>query len=318
VAAADRVAICRMPEPAHLPNRPCLNPAVPVIPLPAGVVQVGWTRHQRLSGSAAAAVMACLPLLRQQRRLRGYDDQQREGLALLQRCGALQSGRWPAGWDRNPDSDRARLRGLVNTLATTDAADVVAHRSEHPVWVSAPTGWHALPQALRQLNLTLATSAGAANIAVLVGPTGFQQISSLMRNGTPHLAVSPRTDSVRIGPLVVPGKSACLQCLQLARTERDQHFPLVSLRLENWASVERDPVMTDQAALATARLVSRAIDAAPDGAWGTTNDEEVPDDLAALLGRYWTVTTRDLATPVTRIARHPLCPCWWRPLAAAG
>lgn len=258
--------------------------------------------------------MACLPLLRQQRRLRGYDDQQREGLALLQRCGALQSGRWPAGWERHPDSDRARLRGLVNTMATTDAAEVVAQRSEHPVWVSAPTDWHALPQALRQLNLTPATSASAANIAVLVGPTGFQQISSLMRNGTPHLAVSPRTDSIRIGPLVVPGKSACLQCLQLTRTERDQHFPVVSLRLENYLAVERDPVLVEQASLASARLVSHAVDAVGNGSWGSAGDGELPSDLTDVIGRYWTVTTRSLENRTTPIARHPLCPCWWQPL----
>ena len=318
MVSADRMAACRMPQPFHtaitLPSRPRLNPAVPVISLADGIVQVGWSRRHRFFGAEAAAVTASLPPLQQQRRLRDYDDQKRVGLALLQHCGALQSGRWPTGWDRHTDADRARLRGLVNSLASTDAADLVAARSQHRVWVNAPIGWDALPSGLERLNLPLATAAADASIAVLVGATGFQQISSLMRNGTPHLAVSPRTDSIRIGPLVVPGKSACLQCLQLTRTERDQHFPVVSLRLENYLGVERDPVLVEQASLASARLVSHAVDAVGNGSWSSTDIGELPDDLTDVIGRYWTVTTRSLENQTTPIARHPLCPCWWQPL----
>ncbi|GEM_PF-6472282 len=311
-----------MPQPFHtaapLPSRPRLNPAVPVIPLADGVIQVGWSRRYRFFGAEAAAVTASLPPLQQQRRLRDYDDQKLAGLALLQRCGALQSGRWPTGWDRHPDADRARLRGLVNSLASTDAADLVAARSQHRVWVSAPTGWDTLHSGLQRLNLSLATTAADASIAVLVGATGFQQISSLMRNGTPHLAVSPRTDSIRIGPLVVPGKSACLQCLQLTRTERDQHFPVVSLRLENYLAVERDQVLVEQASLASARLVSRAVDAVGNGSWGSASDGELPNDLTDMIGRCWTVTTRSPENRATPLARHPLCPCWWQPLPVAS
>lgn len=316
-----RVATSRMAtstiSSARLPSRPSLNPAVPVIPLPDGAVQVGWSRRHRLSGTAATAVTAALPLLQQQRQLRRYDDQQRAGLAVLERCGALQSGHWPRDWAQHGDSDRTRLRGLANALRRTDAAAVVAARQQHPVWVSAPIGWGTLYRNLQQLNLAPATSASSASIAVVVGPTGFQQISSLMRNGTPHLAISARTSTIRVGPLVVPGRSACLQCLQLTRTERDKHFPLVSLRLENWAAVDRDPLLIDQAAGASARLVSRAVDATGNGSWGTSNDEDVPDDLRNLINQYWTMRADVPDTSVTPIARHPLCPCWWQPLPAA-
>ena len=318
----DSMSACRMPtssrRAAQLPARPLLNPAVPIVPLPDDSIQVGWSPRQRLFGAESANVVASLPLLKQQRPLKSYDTQQRQGLEALLRCGALQSGRWPRSWARTKDADRARLRGLVNSIAHIKAADIVAARSRHSIWIKATGESDAFAQGFRQLGLAVATNPSAASLAALVGPTGFQQISSLMRNGMPHVAISPRTQSVRIGPLVIPGRSPCLQCLHLTRTDRDRHFPLLSLRLERWADVERDPVLVQQAALATARLVSQTIDAFETAPRQTKNEIELPTRLSQLTSKYWTVSTDGLDVGVTHIARHPRCPCWWQSLAATG
>lgn len=48
-----------------------------------------------------------------------------------------------------------------------------------------------------------------------------------MRERVPHLAASAREAIGVVGPLVVPGQSACLRCLDLTRTDRDPAWPLI-------------------------------------------------------------------------------------------
>src|SRR6202042_974828 len=43
----------------------------------------------------------------------------------------------------------------------------------------------------------------------------------------PHLAVCAREAIGMVGPLVRPGVSACLRCLDLARADRDPGWPLI-------------------------------------------------------------------------------------------
>ncbi len=47
----------------------------------------------------------------------------------------------------------------------------------------------------------------------------------LMRRDVPHLGVVVGTDRVVVGPLVLPGRSACLRCLDLHRRDRDPAWP---------------------------------------------------------------------------------------------
>jgi hypothetical protein len=54
---------------------------------------------------------------------------------------------------------------------------------------------------------------------------------SLLRDGIAHLFVSIHEDVAVIGPLVLPGRSACLRCLDLTRTDRDPHWPAIAAQL---------------------------------------------------------------------------------------
>ncbi|GAA3130032.1 TOMM precursor leader peptide-binding protein [Planomonospora alba] len=47
----------------------------------------------------------------------------------------------------------------------------------------------------------------------------------------PHLLVTAFEGAGSVGPLVLPGRSACLDCLDLTRRDRDPGWPLVSARL---------------------------------------------------------------------------------------
>jgi bacteriocin biosynthesis cyclodehydratase domain-containing protein len=73
----------------------------------------------------------------------------------------------------------------------------------------------------------------------------------------PHLAVSAREAIGTVGPLVRPGVSACLRCLDLRRADRDPAWPLILAQL---ARRQADPVACD-AALAAAVAAQAAAQA---------------------------------------------------------
>ena len=73
----------------------------------------------------------------------------------------------------------------------------------------------------------------AASFAVLVGfaaPAALTALSYAAR-GLAHLAVTVRDGAVVIGPLVRPGASPCLNCLDLHRRDRDPAWPTVAAQL---------------------------------------------------------------------------------------
>jgi hypothetical protein len=86
------------------------------------------------------------------------------------------------------------------------------------------------------------------DLAVLVGVHDHELTSALVREHVPHLAASASEAIGVVGPLVVPGQSACLRCLDLARSDRDPAWPLILAQL---AGGEPHPAACD-AALATA------------------------------------------------------------------
>jgi hypothetical protein len=74
-------------------------------------------------------------------------------------------------------------------------------------------------------------AASAPDLAVLVGRPEQAQSEALRRSGVPHLTVSANEAIGIVGPLVRPGVSACLRCLDLTRAERDPAWPLILAQL---------------------------------------------------------------------------------------
>ena len=72
------------------------------------------------------------------------------------------------------------------------------------------------------------------------------------RDGIAHLMVVLDEDRVRVGPLVVPGVTPCLTCLDLNRTEWDRAWPalLTQLGRASWAIPPALPVPLAYAAAA--------------------------------------------------------------------
>jgi bacteriocin biosynthesis cyclodehydratase domain-containing protein len=93
----------------------------------------------------------------------------------------------------------------------------------------------------------------------------MERRASLMRDHVPHLAVAADEAIGVVGPLVIPGRTACLRCLDLTRAERDPAWPLILAQLEGR---EPDPCACDaplaaavaaQAAAQVLAFIDRAV-----------------------------------------------------------
>ncbi len=80
------------------------------------------------------------------------------------------------------------------------------------------------------------------DLAVVVGRHSLELRASLMREQVPHLAASADEAIGIVGPLVIPGRTACLRCLDLTRTDRDPAWPLILAQL---AGRKPDPLACD-------------------------------------------------------------------------
>ena len=80
------------------------------------------------------------------------------------------------------------------------------------------------------------------DLAVLVGSHDPEIASALVHDRIPHLAASAGEAIGVVGPLVVAGRSACLRCLDLARSDRDPAWPLILAQL---AGRQPDPAACD-------------------------------------------------------------------------
>lgn len=125
------------------------------------------------------------------------------------------------------------------------------------------------------------------------GPLARTRVDPLVRTGTPHLVVESTPDTWTVGPLVVPGVTACLRCLDATYAEDDPRRALVLDQLVD-APVPRDPLLEPLAL-----------------SWA------IRDALTHLAGRRpptWSASltlARD-QEPVRRAwLRHPDCGCAW-------
>ena len=150
--------------------------------------------------------------------------------------------------------------------------------------------------ALTQAGLTVVDRDATAPVLVVhVGAeVRRERLDPLVREDRPHLLLTAVAGRVRVGPLVVPGVTSCLRCVDEHHTDRDPRHPLVVHH-----HLERD-----------------------------LDDRTPPGDLA--LGLAW--AARDLRSLLTggrpttwsatveltddgpvshRWSRHPRCGCAW-------
>jgi len=122
-----------------------------------------------------------------------------------------------------------------------------------------------------------------------------------LRRDVPHLAVVLGDDTADVGPLVVPGGSACLLCLAHHATDADTAWPVLATQLHGRPSPADTALLAAEVAVTVVRLVRDHL-----GGVSPATGEVVRID--AMNG---TRTARG-------VAPHPLCGCLAMPLASAA
>lgn len=82
----------------------------------------------------------------------------------------------------------------------------------------------ALAAAVPGIRIRRRSSVGSDTALVVLAPQPGPDVTTaerLRRDGVPHLAVDAVDGAGIVGPLVLPGRSACLRCLDLHRRDRD-------------------------------------------------------------------------------------------------
>lgn len=135
--------------------------------------------------------------------------------------------------------------------------------------------------------------------AVVLAPTGPVIPPEWLRRvrHRPHLAVVVRDTAAVIGPLVLPGRSACLRCLELARADRDPAWPALAAQLVS-RTRQVDPCEITLAATAAGIAAMHLV------RW-----LDQPESAVALLGGTLELSLDDLQLRRRSLRGHPTCGC---------
>lgn len=83
--------------------------------------------------------------------------------------------------------------------------------------------------------------------------------AALVRHQVPHLAAAASEAIGVVGPLVLPGRTACLRCLDLTRAERDPAWPLILAQLAGQPGADPQACDTVLATMVAAQAAAQAL-----------------------------------------------------------
>lgn len=117
----------------------------------------------------------------------------------------------------------------------------------------------------------------------------------LLRMDQPHLLVRGHDLGVTVGPLVIPGRTSCVQCADLTRRDADPQWPTVLAQLTRVSQTPPPVLVGWAAAVAAAQALAFLTGGVAETA-GSTLELSRPDYAMRL--RAWGV--------------HPGCGCGWK------
>lgn len=121
----------------------------------------------------------------------------------------------------------------------------------------------------------------------------------LVAQDVPHLPVVHGDVETEIGPLVLPGATACLRCVALARTDADPAWPALATQLSTWAEAG----VPQASALRAAGVATQAALALLDGHGGGLTARSHDAAMSVRVGAH------DIVPSLTFWAPHPGCGC---------
>ncbi|TIC81281.1 hypothetical protein E8D34_17960 [Nocardioides sp. GY 10113] len=154
---------------------------------------------------------------------------------------------------------------------------------------------------LAQAGLALGERSAIAWLVLAAGPPRRETVDDLVRAGAPHLVVSGLEETRRVGPFVVPGRTACLRCVDAHESVHDPRRPLLVEQAAVAAARFPEPVdpLLDQLTLLLAvRDLATFADGREPATWSATIDVPGPD-------------APSVAPRRRRWLRHPYCGCAW-------
>jgi len=135
-------------------------------------------------------------------------------------------------------------------------------------------------------------------LKVFIGNGHEALIAQSMSEDETHLIVSaPDGPSIDVGPLVIPGKSACSRCITLARSDQHPLSREIDIFRSTHTELEIPVTVAHFVAAQIAAEILRFIDT----------------KQSALISTRVRTNYLDVCNPQhIRFARHPLCGCSWR------
>lgn len=178
----------------------------------------------------------------------------------------------------------ARARATVSVQGSLGAADVEARR----LLAAAGVG---------------ASGSGAQAVLLLcLGEIDRGDLDPLVRAGTPHLLVRLVEGTAVVGPFVVPGRTACVRCIDAHRADQDPTSVALAVR-HAWVRHDRRDGVAEpvDAALATLAV-----------AWAV---RDLVSHVEGDRPSTWSATVH-LSAGLARVTqaewlRHPACGCTW-------
>jgi len=143
--------------------------------------------------------------------------------------------------------------------ATTPPATTPPHTAVPPLAAAPPPAGAFPPACARPLTGRPGPAGLSRPDLVILADTYRRELpDQLKRQGVPHLAAAASEAIGVVGPLVLPGSTACLRCLDLTRAERDPAWPLILAQLSGGGA---DPPACDTvlAAAVAAQAAAQAL-----------------------------------------------------------
>lgn len=139
-------------------------------------------------------------------------------------------------------------------------------------------------------------------------------VSDLVRCGLPHLSVRIRDGNGVVGPLVLPGRSSCLRCADIIRSELDPHWLHLSAQLLGSAGHAESAMIHASVALALAEIDATL------GALDLPGVEDLPSAAtAASLSSTLEIALRPYRITTRRWPRQISCSCQYlAPVSGKG
>lgn len=271
---------------------------MPVLMRPDGIVQVGWDPRRAMlvrppDGLSAAALADLLRAMQS-----GIAVQDLQALAVNR--GAVDSA---AVADLVASLVRA---GIVTTTPQHVRSASIRIHGRGPLSDLLAGALRCSGARVRNSNLSHA-GVNPRNTDLVVLADSLIADPRVLRGlhdaGVPHLPVRVRDGTGLVGPLVIPGRTSCLRCADLHRSDKDAAWPALAAQLRDAVGNADRATLLATAALAL-NQVDRVIRA--------VRESEGPDRVTEPPPTLNTTLEFDVNTGATlsrRWSRHPRCAC---------